>query len=179
MSNLYAVPKDIHRKGIANFVFKKNTTKCWYSGMPTVIVRIVEGMFEKQNFFYAMLPNIATKEHIFSNNKMLDMHEVVRARINNRFNLVPACRFINNSIGDAPIPVKLEIREALHKICANRIEFDNELMKQIKHCIDTIKAYYVDSNGNFFDYLYEEENRIFKSWNEYFTNENWMEIYNV
>jgi hypothetical protein len=178
MSENYTVPAELTWKGVNAFILKKNTTRCWYTGLPVVLVRITGEKMKYQNFYYKLFPNIATKEHIYCNSNMVKMSDVERADINSRFNLVPACRNINNAIADAPIPVKLEIRQQLHKICSGKNILDGSLFEKILQTIKIIvDSYLID--GKFPDYIYEQENEIFNFWNKYFKTANWEEIYNV
>ncbi len=178
MNEIYTVPADLKNKGINNFFLKKKTTKCWYTGLPVVLVRITDDMVKHQSFYIKLFPNMATKEHIYASSRMCNLSRLEFLDINSRFNVVPACMKINNAIGDAPIPVKLEIRRELHKLCANLTELDDELLIKLLHVVKTIRDSYL-INGKYPKYLRQQQQDIIIQWNDYFKTANWDEIYNV
>lgn len=101
-------------------------SKCWYSGIPTVIYTtdLIGTMY---------FPNLSSREHLIPKSRAnyVDKSDGVK-------NVVISCFLINCFVGDAPFGVKMMIRDHLHWVCDGWETLDRDQVMIVKKEISKV-----------------------------------------
>jgi hypothetical protein len=120
----------LKKRGISRLINRLGSS-CWYTGLNCVI----EHDTHPDTFYFP------TREHIFPKSRMnMLTHDEFNRRIRVN-NVVIACRYVNNAIGNAPAQVKCDLREHLKTVIAEHGDgtgqFTTHNMELIKTSVDS------------------------------------------